>query len=138
VTAANLGIALLIAIGFAGWPIIGRYSQASGVWIGTMVMAGTTVVVALLAGAQLRHSTPTPKAVAVLLAASAVNGLGVYLYASKAGDPTIPIGAFVVVVAVLTVVLAPALDWGLHGVLPTARQAGGTLCAALAIYLLAG
>jgi drug/metabolite transporter (DMT)-like permease len=136
VNTSSLLIALVIAVGFAGWPIIGRYSQASGVWIGTFVMAGTTVVMALLSGRQLAVSVPSPRAFAVLAVAAALNGLGVYLYSFRAADPAVPIGLFVVVVAVLTIVAAPMLDWALHGAVPSPRQMAGILCAAGAVYLL--
>lgn len=132
----SLLTAVMIAVGFVGWPVIGKYSKASGAWVGTFAMVVTTIVVAIISHRQLFLSTPSPKAFLVLTLAAVVNGVAVCLYSAKTTDPSIQSGAFVVVVATLMVIFAPILDWILNGSIPSLRQVGGFALAALAIYLI--
>lgn len=133
---ANLLMAILIALCFAGWPIIGKYSQSSGAWVATLVGAGTALAIALLSSRQLSSSTPTAKAFAILAIAGVINGTAVYFYAVKTSDLAVPTGIFVLVVAVLIACWAPLLDWALNGTIISLRQTLGLACATMAIYLL--
>jgi len=64
--------------------------------------------------------------------------VAVYIYASRAADPAVPAGSFIVLVSVLQVTAVPLLVWAMPGGLaPTMRQAAGFVCAAAAVYLLA-
>lgn len=135
----NLGsvaTAILIAVIFIGWPIIGKYSQASGAWVSTIVLLSTTLVAMLFSWRKLTSSLPTTKAFAILTIAGVINGWAVYLYAQKATDPNVSTGTFVITIAVLSVLIAPVLDWGLNGSVPTAQKVAGFVCGAVAIYLL--
>lgn len=131
-----LPIALFIAFGFATWPIIGKYSQASGAWVGTVAAVMTSLVVVVMSCQKLTAPFPTTKAWLLLVFAGALNGVACYVYAVKTADPAVPSGIFVVCVAVLLAVCAALLDWALNGSVPTLRQITGFICAGASIYLL--
>lgn len=130
-------VAAFVAIVFVAWPILGKYSKASGAWVGSIVMLGTALVTIALYSRQLT-STPFPpaKAIFILLGAAALNGIGVFLYAAKAADPMTPTGIFLVVTSLLGIVACGFLDWAVNGAVPTLRQIGGFAFAAVAIYLM--
>ncbi len=129
--------AVFVALAFAAWPLLGRESRASGAWLSLVVMAGSAATVALLAAPQLGATMPTGRAWWLLGAAALANGGAVYVYASKAADPTVPTAAFLVLVSVLQVTAVALLAWALPGgQVPTLRQGAGFVCAAAAVYLL--
>jgi drug/metabolite transporter (DMT)-like permease len=128
--------AALIALGFVSWAIIGKYSQASGAWVGTVVMLETGLVVALMSKNQLTAPLPTVKALVILSVGAIANGLAVVYYAAKITDTAIPTGVFVVFVVVFMAMLAPLLDWLLNGQMPTLHQAAGFFFVIIGIYLM--
>ncbi len=136
----NFGSILMmvfIAIAFIGWPIVGKYSGASGAWIGTIMLIATTLVTGTLSLKEMaRSSFPPTKAVAMLIAAGMMNGLAVYLYARKSSSPTVSTATFIVTVTVLMIVFAPILDWLFNGSIPSTRKVFGFACAAFSVYLL--
>lgn len=130
--------AAVIAFAFAAWPLLGKEARVSGAWMSVIVMAGSAITVALASASRLTGGAPSGRAWGFLGAAAIANGLAVYLYASKAADPTVPTGPFLVVVSVVQVAAIPLLVWMLPGgQAPTLRQAAGFAMAAAAVYLLA-
>ncbi|MCK4553695.1 hypothetical protein KAU19_01910 [Candidatus Parcubacteria bacterium] len=129
--------ALFIAFGFVSWVIVGSYSKLSAGWVGTIVMFSTTIAVALLFGKQL-VSGPLPgiRPIIYLIIAGVINGIGVYLYSSKATDPSISTGVFIVTVCVSMAVFAPLIDWILNGRILSLQQGTGVFFAVIAIYFL--
>lgn len=133
----TLIIAFLIAAAFAGWPIIGRFSGVTGEYVGVLAVVGTLVTVIMLSAKQLLSTaTLTPKAVAVMLIAGAINGIAVYFYSLKAADKVIPTATFVATVCIFMVMVAPFQHWIVNGIAPTWRQVIGYGLAALAVYFL--
>jgi hypothetical protein len=136
-TTRTLISAVLVAIAFAMWPLIGRQARVSGPWMATLVMAGSAMLIAALSSPQLTEWPPA-RALWVLAGAAAANGIAVYLYASSVANPAVPTGPFIVVVSVLQVAAVPFLVWVMPGgQAPTLRQAAGFAFAAVAVYLLA-
>ena len=135
---AHILWALGIASAFVIWPVLGKYSQASGAWVNTLVLVGTAIGGISLAFPNLRgHPTPTSTAVAWLLIAGLLNGAAVYFYAVKAVDPQVPTGAFIMTVIMSMVILTPVFNYLLNGDVLSVRQWFGLCAALLAIYLLA-
>ena len=133
----TLFVAALCAAGFVAWPIIGNYSKASGAWVGIVVFIGTAIVVTSLSVNQLNHdSSPTARAMALLVAAGIINGMATYFFASKITDPAISVSVFMVTVSVGMVIFAPIFNFATNDVVPTLRQSVGFSFAAVAIYLL--
>ncbi|MCC7186075.1 MAG: hypothetical protein IT185_07550 [Acidobacteria bacterium] len=130
--------AVCVALAFAAWPLLGREARVSGAWMATIVMSGSAALIAMMSASQLSAGMPAGRAWWLLGAAAVANGVAVYMYASRAADPTVPTASFIVLVSVLQVTAVPLLAWALPGGLaPTGRQAAGFVCAAAAVYLLA-
>ena len=128
-----------IAFAFTIWPIIGKYSGASGAWVGTLVIAGT-LVTTLIFGAKDMMNGPmfTMKSFVVLALAGLVNGAAVYFYSVKAVDPEVPTSIFVTTMVILMALMAPLIDWALNGNTINTKQLLGLGTALLTIYLLKG
>jgi len=127
--------AALIALAFVVWPIVGKYSGVIGPWVGVLSSVGTLSVVATLSGQTL--ATPlTVREFALLLAAGAINGVGVYFYSLRTTAPTHTTSTFIVMTCIMMVAWAPILDRILNGSTFSMRHAAGFAAAALAIYLL--
>lgn len=131
----NVVVAFLIAIGFTAWPIVGKYSGASGAWIGVITLGGATMVIALLSIKDM-VTFPTTKAMAMLAIAAIANGIAAYAYTSKITDPAIQASVFVVTVSVCMAITTPLIDWCLNGTIPGTHKMAGFAVAILAIYLL--
>ncbi len=128
----------LTAMGMAGWPILGKYSQASAPWIGAVVMTVTgmvAVLVALLQGGLQGTSAPAPGKLLLLISAGLVNGLATYRYASRARMEG-QTGKYLVLIAILIVIEAPFFDLILNRSALTARQWTGVGCGVACVYLL--
>lgn len=131
--------ALGIAAVYAVWPIIGKYSGASGAWISSLVVIGTLLSTGGLSYVGLTEGRfPTIKAIILLIIIGIVNGAAVYFYSMKTSDPNISTGAFIVLVTIFMVVMAPFLDLAFNGSAISLRQWGGIVVAAVAVYLLQG
>jgi hypothetical protein len=129
--------AVLIAVAFAAWPLLGREARVGGAWMSVVVMVGSALTVSALSASKL-SGFPVGRAWWWLAGAAVANGVAVYVYASRAADPLVPTAAFLVTVSVLQVAAIPLLSWALPGgAAPTARQAAGFVLAAVAVYLLA-
>ncbi len=130
--------AVVVALAFAAWPLLGRESRVSGAWMAFAVMGGSAVLIAMLSASQLSTAVPSGRAWWLLAAAAIVNGVAVYVYAWRAADPAVPTAPFLVMVSVVQVTAIPLIAWAMPGGLaPTLRQAAGFVCAAAAVYLLA-
>jgi len=131
--------AALIAMGMAGWPILGKYSEATAPWIGAVVMTVTgmvAVAIALLQGGLQGTPLPSPSKLALLISAGLVNGLATYRYASRARMEG-QTGKYLVLVAILIVIEAPFFDLILNRSVLTPRQWTGVGCGIACVYLLA-
>lgn len=129
--------AVLIAVVFVGWVIVGNATKVGYVWVTMLVCTGTFVSAAACAGLYLNQAKlPSRNAVLVLLVIGLINGIAVFRYAVRTNDPEISVGALVVTVSVLMAVLAPVLDWGLNGNIPSVQRAVGFAMAAASIYML--
>lgn len=130
--------AVFVALAFAAWPLLGREARVTGAWMASVVMGGSAMLIVLMSSSQFATGMPTSRAWWLLGTAAVANGMAVYVYASRAADPTVPAASFIVLVSVLQVTAIPLLAWALPGgVAPTMRQAAGFVCAAAAVYLLA-
>lgn len=129
--------AFFIACVFVGWPIIGKYSNLTGEYVGTLACLGTLGAVAAMSAKQLFETASlTIKAVTIMMLAGIVNGVGVYYYARNSADKLIPTADFVATVCIFMVVLAPLEHWYFNGVVPSWRQFTGYGFAAIAVYFL--
>lgn len=129
--------ALFISVGFAGWPIVGNFSKASGAWVGTIVLGTTGVVIALLSSRGLiSNPLPSYKSIVYLVVAGVINGLACYVYSLTTVDKNIQIGLFVSLVSILMVVIAPLMSWLLNGEIISSKQIVGLFLACVSIYLL--
>jgi uncharacterized membrane protein len=128
----------LTAMGMAGWPILGKYSQASGAWIGAVVMAVTgmvAIIIALLQGGLQGASLPAPGKLLLLILAGLVNGVATYRYATRARMEG-QTGKYLVLIAILIVIEAPFFDMMLNRSTLTVRQWTGVGCGMACVYLL--
>lgn len=132
----NSLLAFLIAAGFVGWGMLGKYSQANSGWVGTIAMAVTAVIVAALSIKNLRVGTPNIKIIAILIVAGLINGVAAWFYSTKVTDPLISTATFMTSVFIFMVILAPAFDWLLNGATPTINQIIGYSLAIAAIIFL--
>ncbi len=135
----SLVAAILISFCFAGWPVVSKYSGASGVWVASVVTIGgalATLTLCVFGKQMVVFQLPSIRAIIILIVAGALNGAAFYFYSMKVADPKIPTAVFITIVAILMVVVAPLLDWALNGVIPNLQKTFGYMFAALAIYLL--
>jgi len=121
------------------WPVLGKYSGASGAWITIVILVGSAIGGIGPAFPETRGQVmPTTTAFGWLLLAGLVNGVAVYFYAVKAADPQVPTGPFIMTLIVLMVMLTPLFNYLLNGDVLSVRQWLGLGMALLAIFLLAG
>ena len=128
----------LIALGMVAWPILGKYSRATGPWVGFLVMSGAAIVLALFARMQGqfgRETFPAANNLILLALAGALNGLAMYFYTARTSSQ-IQTGKYVVLVAMLVIVEAPFVDLLLNKAWLTPRQLAGVGCGIASIYLL--
>lgn len=129
--------ATFIAAAYAIWPILGKWSGASGQWVTTTVVASSVIpVIALSASSMAKSPINNWKAFVLLTIAGIINGFAVYIYGMKATDEKVPTGIFIMTVATMTFVLSPLFAWGLNGETLSTRQLFGILTAGIAVYLL--
>lgn len=130
--------AALIAMGMAGWPILGKFSQASAGWISAIVLGVTgivAIVIALLRGGMQGTSLPSRSRLLILIAAGVVNGVATYCYAARARMEG-QTGKYLVLVSILIVIEAPFFDMLLNKGTLTTRQWTGVGCGLACVYLL--
>ena len=130
--------AALVAMGMAGWPILGKYSQASAGWISAVVLGVTgivAIVIALLQGGMQGASLPSRSRLLILIAAGLVNGVATYCYAARARTEG-QTGKYLVLISILIVIEAPFFDMLLNKGTLTTRQWTGVGCGLACVYLL--
>jgi hypothetical protein len=130
--------AALVAMGMAGWPILGKYSQASAGWISAIVLGVTgiiAIVIALAQGGVQGASLPSPSRLLILIAAGLVNGVATYCYAARARAEG-QTGKYLVLISILIVIEAPFFDMLLNKGTLTTRQWTGVGCGLACVYLL--
>ena len=132
-------LSILAALGFGGWPLIARWSQASPAWINVVLTVTTGVFVALALAKDLVGPTkPSLTALGLLTLAGAINALGFLAYGKVIGNPQWEISRFLPLV-----VITMTLVTGLGGILffgeaVTGRKLLGLMLALAAAWLLAG
>lgn len=132
----NVLWAFLAACSFVSWPIVGKMVQANGMWTISIVTTASATIALMLSGRELSSGKPANYALYLLVAVGAFNGIGSYFFARKTSDPTGVTSAFMVLVSVWMVVLAPILDWLLNGATPSNWQVAGFVLAPVIICLL--
>ena len=138
-TLVQLLWALGIASAFVLWPILGKFSQASGAWINALVIIGTAFSgIGLSYPVMKGQPIPSVHALGWLIVAGVINGAAVYFYATKAVEVGVPTGVFIMTVIILMVVMTPVFNYLLNGEILSVRQWAGLGAALLAIFLLAG
>ncbi|MDD3531043.1 MAG: hypothetical protein PHV99_00385 [Candidatus Pacebacteria bacterium] len=131
--------ALGIGTAFVMWPIVGKYSQATGAWVNTIVIIGSAIGGIAFAYTSIRvQPIPTLYACLILLAAGAINGAAVYYYSMKAADPQVPTGQFIMTVIIMMVVVSPLFNYLVSGETLSAKQWVGLGTTILSVFLLAG
>mgnify|MGYP000918095625 FL=1 len=136
-TTSTILWAAFIALAYALWPILGKWSNASGQWVNTLVVGASFLPVAALSANQMIKAPLTsPKAFVLLVLAGIMNGFAVYVYGMKATDEKVPTGAFVMTVSIMFFVVAPIIDWIMNGTTLSAKQMFGVGMAGVAIYML--
>lgn len=127
-----------IASAFVFWPVIAKYSGASGAWVTVMALVGSAIGGAAIAYPTMKgYPIPGAKAISLLLFAGVINGIAAYFYAMKAVDPMVPNVIFIMMVVIMMIVVAPIFGYFLNGDVLSAKQWAGLGTAILAIYLLA-
>lgn len=132
----NIFLAIFIATGFSAWGIIGRFSGATGPWIGLSIIVSTAIPVVIFSCDKLSGSMPNAKAMTCLIVAGIINGIAFQVNSNKMADENIPSGTFLVVVYISMVVIAPLLDWIFNKSIPTSNQWLGFTLAICAVTLL--
>lgn len=129
---------LFITLGFASWPVIGKWSGVSGAWFTSMVVVIGTLPVLMLSAKQMAfEGWPfTTRTFAILVIASLVNGFAVYVYGLKAGDVKVPTGLLIASVSMMNMVWATTLDWLINKQALSTRQGIGLVIGSIALFLL--
>lgn len=128
-----------IALCFTLWPILGKFSGASGAWVGTLVVLATSTTTVLLGVKEMIQGPMfTVRACALLVVAGLINGAAVYSYSVKTADPNVPTGTFIVIMTICMTILTPLLDWLMNGSVLSVKQCTGIVLAVVSIYLLSG
>ena len=136
-SAGTISTALFAAFLFAGWPILGKYSQVHGTWIGILITIGTLLVLLPFSVKEFMESGLPPFwSIGILTLGGIVNGVGIYFYTMKISNSEVPVATFVVIVAVFTVIFVPILDWLINGTVPNSNRILGYLFAIPTIYIL--
>ena len=128
-----------IGTAFVIWPIVGKYSQATGAWVNTIVIIGSAIGGIAFAYTSIRvQPVPTLYACLILLAAGAINGVAVYYYSMKAADSQVPTAQFIMTVIIMMVIVSPLFNYLLNGATLSGKQWLGLGTAVLSVFLLAG
>lgn len=124
---------------FSLWPLAGKISGLHPAWIAVYVLIGSLVgggVPSLLKATSVEG--PTVPLALLFLGLGALNGLGMYFYPIKLGDPSVAAGPYVVTVMVGIVLISLILSSLLFSEVPSLRQFVGAAAIVFGIWLLAG
>ena len=108
--------AILIAVGFIGWAMAGKYLGFPPAMYGSIVMGISSITLALMSfqkGEFLEISEVGIKKYLLILALSSVNGLALYFFSMNMQKPT-DVGIFSSSVSAYMVVLAPIIGYFLY------------------------
>ena len=135
----NILHSVLISMGFVGWGMIGKYSQAQSCWVSILVTVTTICTLLVIYSTSLSSNPPSVKAVAILAIAGLVNGFSVWLYTARVTDPAmseVQTAAFIATVYVIMIMMTPVLNLLINRVIPTSDHAIGYSLALGAVYYL--
>lgn len=135
---ANVLCAFAIAVGFALWPIIGKYSGLSGGWVITVISTGTLLTSACFSAKDL-YVLPVPgnKAMTLLLTAGILNGFSCWLYTNRiAGIQIEHTASLIALVIIGMVIFTPVFHFLFNGSAPSNKQLVGFVLAVGSIYFL--
>lgn len=76
--------------------------------------------------------------IGILLLLGAANAFGMIRYVERVSQPGVPAASFIVTVSVAVVAIAPVIEGLMSGKWPSAEHLVGYICAAAAIFFLAG
>jgi hypothetical protein len=155
---SNQAWAVMIALGFATWPLVGGLAglrPEQGMWLGLVTMSATVVAIMIFgSGALANAAAPTFKAFGILAVAGFLNGVAVYYYGVKLTElESTPVAkaVFVLTMMMALMLFTPLLTWVIEmvkvvfganqamtdaGPAITSRQVLGFAFAILAAYLL--
>ena len=130
-------LSIFAAIGFGGWPLIARLSQASSLWINVVLTVTTGLFVSLaLAKDLVAQTRPSLSALGLLALAGAINAIGFLAYGKVIGNPEWEISQFLPLV-VITMTLVTGLGGILFfGEVLTVKKVLGLALALVAAWLL--
>lgn len=76
---SGIVLVAITALGFGAWPLVGRASGANQAWVTTIVMAVSTIVIALAHTSRFTE-LPTQRALFALTLAGLFNGVSMITY----------------------------------------------------------
>jgi drug/metabolite transporter (DMT)-like permease len=131
--------AILIALCYVLWPTAGKAANVPPMWLGTIVCFISFVCMMALGGTQLKDGpSPSTKALIVTIVVGILNGVAVWAYSYKTTSKDVPTGAFIVLMSISIIVIAPFLDHFLNGSTLTMRKCAGATLGIIAIWLVNG
>lgn len=138
-TMAHAMWALAIGSAYAAWSIVGKSLHLTGPWVTIIVLIGTAVGGLGMAYNDAKtEASPTFTAISILFIVSLLNGIGVYLQATKVVDVKIPTVNFIMTIIVTMVVMTSLFNWALNGEALSPRQWIGVGATIATIFILVG
>ena len=135
---ATFSITVFIAAAYVAWPNLSKPLGVSPGLIAFIVIVAALVVILITAPREIAQiRTMPPKAMFWIVAIAIANGVAIYLQASRAADPHIATGIFLVTIFLLQTAFAPIVDWLINGTSLTPRQMAGLALAMPTMWLLA-
>jgi hypothetical protein len=135
----NLLQVTFISLGFVGWGILGKYSQAQSCWVSILVTVATICTLLAIYSTRMLSDVPSMKAVVILAGAGLINGFSVWLYTARVTDPAMSesqVAAFITMVYIAMIVMTPVLNLAINRVIPTIDHGIGYGLALGAVYYL--
>jgi len=129
-------LVVLTAFGFGVWPLIAKASGANQAWATTVVMAITTVLIAIIQAGKLVQEVPTGKMTLLLLAAGVANAIGMIAYGNFLDGSRFAISAFATAALTLVTVVTAFGGMLFFGEQLTVSKATGVILAIVATWLL--
>lgn len=132
-----LVLCMVSAIGFAGWPLLSRKSGAGNIWI-VAVVIGLTALVCLAVDYRGFSVIPSWKGLLWLVAAGAVNGIGMLAFARLVSNATLDTSTYFATTQTLIVVITAFVGLVWLNEAFTWRKLVGLALACLAVWLIMG
>lgn len=127
---------LLSAFTFAAWPIVGRFSGLSAIWVSTVVSLSTLVLVVAAKPLFANEETPQAKALVIGVIAGALNGLGILAFNKITSNKSLDITIYVPMTFGLMLVLASIGGVIVFGESMTQNKVWGMVAILVGVYLL--